>query len=96
MDNMEAMGKAPEEKTAGGFCIEICVKPDGKITVESGPLEADEQGEPAGFPVENIDAALEKARELYSQGEQGGEDAFNEGFGKPEQSPMMVRVREGE
>lgn len=95
MDNMEAMG-GEEETTAGGFCIEICVKPDGKITVESGPLEADEQGESAGIPVESIDAALEKARELYAKGGQASEDAFNEGFGKPQQSPMMVRVREGE
>lgn len=94
---MDMMGnEVGGEKPQGGYCIEICVMPDGQITVESGPLDADEQSEPTGTPVESIDAALAKVRELYAQGGQGGDDAFNEGYGKPEASPMMVRMREGE
>jgi hypothetical protein len=86
------------EMTAGeGFCIEICVKADGSITVESGALETDEQAEPTGTPVASIDEALAKAKELFTQGGgKGGDEAFNEGYGKPAASPMMVRVREGE
>ncbi|HLP99205.1 MAG TPA: hypothetical protein VK149_12260 [Sideroxyarcus sp.] len=92
MDNMEAgMDKGQD---MGGFCIEICVMPDGKITVESGPLES--EGEATGTPVGSIDEALMKAKELFAQGGWQGEEAFNAGFGKPQESPMMVRVREGE
>ena len=65
-----------------GFCIEICVTPQG-ITVESGPLD-DMQGE-QGEPVESIDAALERARALFDekQGapvEQQAENDFTSGF----------------
>jgi len=81
--------------TPGGFCIEICVSAEGKITVESGPLDADESGE-EGIPVESIDAALAKAKDLYAQGGGTGDEAFNEGYGKPAPSPMLVRTREGE
>lgn len=77
-----------------GYCIEVCVMPDGSITVESGPL--DEAGEPTGTPVESIEQALEKVRELYAAGGQGGDEAFTDGFGKAETPPMMVRMREGE
>lgn len=101
MEKMEATGgkdspAGEAENTAGGFCIEVCVTPDGKITVESGPMEADEKSEPTGTPVASIDEALAKVKELYAQGGQGGDDAFNEGFGDSQASPMMVRVREGE
>lgn len=80
------------EEGNGGMCIEICVRPDGRITVESGPLD-DEGQEATGTPVENIEEALAKAKELYAAGGRN-EDAFNEGYGKPQASPMMVREAE--
>lgn len=88
----ESMGEQPETAQEGGYCIQICVMADGSITVESGPLG---EGEPTGTPVESIDQAIEQAREIYSQSDAGNKN-FNEGYGKQEATPMMVRVREGE
>lgn len=64
-----------------GFCIKICVSPDG-LSVSSEPLD---EMQAAGEPVESIDAALERARALYDeqQGapvEQQAEQDFTAGF----------------
>jgi len=80
--------------TQGGFCIVICVAADGKITVESGPL--DTESESTGAPVANIDEALAKVREMYAQsGGSAGDDDFNAGYGKTPAAPMMVREKPG-
>lgn len=64
-----------------GFCIKICVSPEG-LSVSSEPLD-DMQA--AGEPVESIDAALERARALYDEqqgapAEQQAENDFMLGF----------------
>ena len=64
-----------------GFCIKICVSPEG-ITVSSEPLTEPPMN---GEPVESIDAALERARALYDEqqgapAEQQAENDFMLGF----------------
>lgn len=82
--------------TVGGFCIEICVTANGKITVSSEPL-SEEQGEGSGTPVDNIDDALAEAKKLYEAGgaiEDEDQASFDAGFGKGPGAQSMIR--EGE
>ena len=95
-EDMMQTGQAEQPQDSAqteGYCIEICVFPGGKITVEQGPLEADDT-ESTGTPVKSIDEALIKAKEMFQNGGQDGGEAFDEGFGKAAQPPLMVR--EGE
>jgi hypothetical protein len=80
---------APQEGQEGqpGYCIEIQVGSDGKITVGVEPAEAEAQegSEPKGSPVANIKEALQVAMDIYKNGGQvmdanAGEADFASGF----------------
>lgn len=82
-------GMAPEASAgAGGYCIEIYVKPDGSFTVSK---EMKEEPEPAADPAapaapemsaDNIGDALKMVLDIFEK--EGGadeQDQFDQGFG---------------
>lgn len=79
---------APEDDMSQGYCIEICVLPDGTFTVDSEPLpqESAEENAEGGqetpsAPLKDIGAAFKKALMIFqNQGKDVDEEAaFNEG-----------------
>ena len=82
----EAEGAAPD--MAGGYCIEIYVTPDGKMSVAVEPKMAEESapGEEAAQPVANIGEAMRLVREIVANaGEMtdmgAGQDEMGAGYG---------------
>lgn len=89
-----AMPPEGEEMQDERLCVEICVMADGTITVGM-----EDQGE----PVESIEMALEKAKELLGQGEtepmmegeQEAMDSFTQGFKQIRGTPTEQMGRRG-
>ena len=91
---MAPMPEAPEGEDER-LCVEICVMADGTITVGM-----EDQPE----PVESIEMALEKAKELLGQGEtadpmiegeQEAMDSFTQGFKQIRGTPTEQMGRRG-
>lgn len=86
-----AMPPEGEEMQDERLCVEICVMADGTITVG-----LEDQGE----PVESIEMALEKAREMLGGQEDAaplmdGEAEFAQGFKQVRGSPEEQMGRRG-
>lgn len=83
-------GEAPEQGGQAGYCIELCVTPDGQMTIAVEPLGGEmgeEQGEPTGTPVNGLRDALAMIMTIVKNNgqmanEQAGEDEFNAGYGE--------------
>ncbi len=89
--NPAAMGGAAPEAgaqppEAGGYCIELYVRPDGTFTVkkemkEEAP-EMEEPGEGPAKTADNIGDALKLVLDVYEQdGNASADSEFDEGFG---------------
>jgi len=78
-------GAAPAPE-AGGYCIELYVRPDGTFTVKKEmkeePAPMEEPGAAPPKTADNIGDALKLVLDVYEQdGDAAAESDFDEGFG---------------
>lgn len=100
-DQMMMGGDTPDQgagdDTSAGYCIEIRVTADGKMSVGVEPL-AEEQDEEGGNaenyqPVGSIKEAMQKVMEIYQNdgAQDTSDDDFNAGYGGGKSPAAPIR-----
>lgn len=101
MAEMDMSARAPggEEGVTDTVPYVICIKvdADNKISLSVEPPKPGEGMEPDGMPVPSVREAMSMVMDIIRAGgkmpDGSADDEFNKGFGKPQDGPMVDRMK---